>query len=527
MLRQSFQIWKNGNHRVLRGLSSFSIDQEQVNRFGSTVQSNEYNNCRNLLAAPYLDRKCGQIRCTSSDDSNLLKNDLSKYKDLESKWRADPVITIIDTPQFKSILKKNVLDLVALFQKYNYEIRIAGGAVRDLLMNITPTDIDFATNATPKQMVEMFVTENVRVIKSNGGIFGTITVRINDEENFEVTTLRIGVHTDGKQVDVEFTTDWLLDASRRDLTINSMFLGFDGKVYDYFFGFDDLKNQRIVFVGEPTNRIKADYLRILRYFRFYGRVCENPNNFDAKAIKAIRENIDGLQIISGERIRVELKKILHGNHRIELLIKLIECGASRYMGFPAAVDCDDLLRLKQTLETTFEDVDINWIIILSTLISSKDDAIHLNSRLKFKAGERDLAIFLGENKTATRHIDDILHYQKMCVPQQGHSFKVRKDFVLALLVYNGKRPIYDQLLDWKIPKYPVNRTILEKHGCRGHSAELILERLRLIWADSNFQISENELLQQHLADVKEKVFAELKERKLQKKASRLRENITP
>lgn len=138
---------------------------------------------------------------------------------------------------------------------------------RDLLMNITPTDIDFATTATPKEMIEMFTKENVRMINANGEKHGTVTPRINDEENFEVTTLRIDVRTDGRHAEVEFTTDWLLDANRRDLTINSMFLGFDGKVYDYFFGYEDLKNRRVVFVGEPANRIQEDYLRILRYFR--------------------------------------------------------------------------------------------------------------------------------------------------------------------------------------------------------------------------------------------------------------------
>lgn len=138
-------------------------------------------------------------------------------------------------------------------------------------MNMTPTDIDFATTATPKQMIEMFTKENIRMINANGERHGTITPRINDEENFEVTTLRIDVRTDGRHAEVEFTTDWLLDANRRDLTINSMFLGFDGKVYDYFFGYEDLQNRRVVFVGEPANRIQEDYLRILRYFRY---VCE-------------------------------------------------------------------------------------------------------------------------------------------------------------------------------------------------------------------------------------------------------------
>lgn len=138
---------------------------------------------------------------------------------------------------------------------------------RDLLMGMKPKDLDFATTATPAQMKEMFTTENVRMINAKGEKHGTITPRINDKENFEVTTLRIDVVTDGRHAEVQFTTDWLLDALRRDLTINSMFLGLDGSVYDYFFGYEDLQNRRIRFVGDAVTRIQEDYLRILRYFR--------------------------------------------------------------------------------------------------------------------------------------------------------------------------------------------------------------------------------------------------------------------
>lgn len=138
---------------------------------------------------------------------------------------------------------------------------------RDLLMDIMPTDIDFATSATPREMIEMFTAENIRMFNVNGEKHGTVTARINDEQNFEVTTLRIDVATDGRHAEVEFTKNWVLDANRRDLTINSMFLGFDGKVYDYFYGYEDLKKRRVLFVGEAANRIQEDYLRILRYFR--------------------------------------------------------------------------------------------------------------------------------------------------------------------------------------------------------------------------------------------------------------------
>lgn len=179
--------------------------------------------------------------------------------------RSDPVIMRLDTPEFYSIFTPELRILSGIFKKYNYEIRIAGGAVRDLLSGLAPKDLDFATTATPDEMKSMFTTEAIRMVNDRGEKHGTITARINDKENFEVTTLRIDVATDGRHADVEFTKDWKLDANRRDLTINSMFLDFDGSVYDYFYGYDDLKKKRVAFVGDPGTRIREDFLRIFRY----------------------------------------------------------------------------------------------------------------------------------------------------------------------------------------------------------------------------------------------------------------------
>jgi tRNA nucleotidyltransferase (CCA-adding enzyme) len=131
----------------------------------------------------------------------------------------------IDTPEYQAILTPALRTLEELFQTNHYEIRIAGGAVRDILMGIIPHDIDFATTATPDQMKDMFDRANIRMINSNGEKHGTITVRIDDIENFEITTLRIDLTTDGRHATVEFTQDWQLDANRRDLTINALFLG--------------------------------------------------------------------------------------------------------------------------------------------------------------------------------------------------------------------------------------------------------------------------------------------------------------
>ncbi|KAG8546352.1 hypothetical protein GDO81_019167 [Engystomops pustulosus] len=170
------------------------------------------------------------------------------------------------SPQFKALFTEGLKTLTDLFSREKYELRIAGGAVRDLLAGKQPHDVDFATTATPEQMKDLFLKEGIRLINNKGEKHGTVTARIHDQ-NFEITTLRVDLRTDGRHAEVEFTTDWEQDAERRDLTINSMFLGFDGTLYDYFNGYEDLKNRHIRFVGDPAKRIQEDYLRILRYLR--------------------------------------------------------------------------------------------------------------------------------------------------------------------------------------------------------------------------------------------------------------------
>ena len=144
------------------------------------------------------------------------------------RYRAQSKVLVtqkIDTPEYRALLTPSLLKLAELFKANKHEIRVAGGAVRDILMGITPHDVDFATTATPEQVKNMLTEANIRMINSNGEKHGTITARIDDTENFEVTTLRIDVITDGRHAVVEYTQDWQLDASRRDLTINTLSLG--------------------------------------------------------------------------------------------------------------------------------------------------------------------------------------------------------------------------------------------------------------------------------------------------------------
>ncbi|XP_055603518.1 CCA tRNA nucleotidyltransferase 1, mitochondrial [Uranotaenia lowii] len=416
--------------------------------------------------------------------------------------RPNPVVMTVDTPEFRSIFTKELDDLIELFKRYKFEIRVAGGAVRDILMGNVPKDIDIATTATPTQMKEIFTKENIRMVNMNGEKHGTITPRINDKENFEITTLRIDAVTDGRHAEVIHTTDWLLDANRRDLTINSMFLGFDGKVYDYFYGHDDLLKRRVAFVGDPDKRIKEDYLRILRYFRFYGRIADHADKHDAETLRIIAKNAPGLARISGERIWQEWKKILTGKFGCDLTKKMLECELSPHMGLPENPNLEHFQVVYKNVEKIGP--ELQPITALSALLHTPEDAIALNLRLKFTVFERELCYFLTQNRDEFKSVDELLQFQQLCLHTLG-SVKVKKEYVLELLRYLGKRDLYQRLHAWRIPVFPIKGNVLLQHGApKGPKLGEVLSELKMIWAEHQFEMSEEDLLQ-HVPAVLDKL----------------------
>lgn len=403
--------------------------------------------------------------------------------------RSKPVIMKLDSPEFKALFTPELNSLVKIFEKYNYEIRIAGGAVRDLLMGKAPKDLDFATVATPDQMREMFTKEEVRMINQRGESHGTITPRINDKENFEVTTLRIDVETDGRHAKVVFTEDWYLDANRRDLTINSMFLGLDGTVYDYFHGYDDLMNKRVLFVGNARDRIREDYLRILRYFRFFGRIAANPNDFDEETIDVISSNLEGLSKIAGERIWSELRLIISGNSGPQILSKMLAIGMGPYIGLPKEPNLDEL---QSVIERT-KDQQLNPVSYLAAVLNNMTEAVNLNSRLKLSVFERELAYFIVVNREEKFSVKPLLPFQKLMLHSK---FKVSdvQQWCVETLLYNGQHKLAEEMKEWTMPRLPVTGNDLKDHVTQSKRMALVVRKLKDYWADNDYKPGSEELL---------------------------------
>ncbi|XP_019284291.2 CCA tRNA nucleotidyltransferase 1, mitochondrial isoform X1 [Panthera pardus] len=397
----------------------------------------------------------------------------------------------LQSPEFQSLFTEGLKSLTDLFVKENHELRIAGGAVRDLLSGVKPQDVDFATTATPAQMKEMFQSAGIRMINNKGEKHGTITARLH-EENFEITTLRIDVVTDGRHAEVEFTTDWQKDAERRDLTINSMFLGFDGTLFDYFSGFEDLKNKKVRFVGHAKQRIQEDYLRILRYFRFYGRIVDKPGDHDPETLEAIAENAKGLAGISGERIWVELKKILIGNHVNHLINLIYDLGVAPYIGLPTNASLEEFNKVSKNVEG----FSPKPMTVLASLFKVQDDVTKLDLRLKISKEEKNLGIFVVKNRKdlvkAADSSEPLKPYQDFIIDSRESDATTR---VCELLKYQGEHRLLEQMQQWCIPPFPVSGHDIRKVGISsGKEIGALLQQLREQWKKSGYQMEKDELL---------------------------------
>ncbi|KAA0712810.1 CCA tRNA nucleotidyltransferase 1, mitochondrial [Triplophysa tibetana] len=407
-------------------------------------------------------------------------------------WSLRSFITMqLKTKELKSLFTEGLVSLAEIFEKQQFELRIAGGAVRDLLSGKRPEDVDFATTATPEEMKTMFQTAGIRMINNKGEKHGTITARLHNE-NFEVTTLRVDVQTDGRHAEVEFTTDWQKDAERRDLTINSMFLGLDGTLYDYFQGYEDLKNRKVRFVGSPSLRIQEDYLRILRYFRFYGRVAAEPGQHEPETLEAIRENANGLACISGERIWVELKKMVVGHHAGHLLELIYELGLPQYIGLPVDGNVGEMKKIWQRAC----DGSPKPMTILSSLFRTQEDVERLDLRLKVSKEEKTLGIFLVKyRRDLVKGRDDhdsLKPYTDFIIDSRELDIQSK---VLELLKYQGEKKIFNDLSRWSIPRFPVSGHDLRKQGITsGKEIGTILQELRDTWKKSRYQMGKEELL---------------------------------
>ncbi len=183
-----------------------------------------------------------------------------------------------------------------------------GGCVRNTLLGAPVSDVDIATSARPDRVLDIAAAAAVRAIPT-GIDHGTVTVVVNGQP-FEITTFRKDIATDGRRAAVVFADTMEADARRRDFTMNALYADPAGTVHDPVGGLPDLRNRRVRFIDDPGERIREDYLRTLRFFRFHAWYGDPAQGVDPEALAAIAANLDGLERLSRERVGAEMKKLL-------------------------------------------------------------------------------------------------------------------------------------------------------------------------------------------------------------------------
>ena len=195
-----------------------------------------------------------------------------------------------------------------MLEAAGYQALFVGGCVRNALLDAPVADIDIATDAEPEEVVQLAERAGLKPVPT-GIEHGTITV-VSDGLPHEVTTFREDVETFGRHATVAFSTDVAQDARRRDFTMNALYARSDGMVIDPLGGLDDLKARRVRFIEDPDQRIREDYLRILRFFRFHAWYGDPDAGLDPEGLAAIATHLDGLSGLSKERVGSEIVKLL-------------------------------------------------------------------------------------------------------------------------------------------------------------------------------------------------------------------------
>ncbi|WP_337996843.1 CCA tRNA nucleotidyltransferase [Oleispirillum naphthae] len=270
--------------------------------------------------------------------------------------------------------------------------RFAGGCVRDSLLGLPVHDVDIAVDCPPAETMSLLAAAGIRAVPT-GFAHGTVTA-VTPSRAFEITSLRRDVETDGRHAVVAFTGDWAADAARRDLTINALYADAGGAVYDPCDGLADLGARRVRFVGDAERRIAEDGLRILRFFRFFGRYGAPPA--DAAALAACRKLAPMLDALSGERVWAEMRRILAGPDPGEVLLLMRGEGVAERL-MPGALE-PGRLRVLAWLETRglkVPEVEPSAVRRLAALIAGEDAeadcarAGALAAAWRFSNAERD------------------------------------------------------------------------------------------------------------------------------------------
>ncbi len=355
-----------------------------------------------------------------------------------------------------------------------------GGCVRNSLMDEVPTDIDIATSYIPDDVIKILKKTDIKTIPT-GIKHGTVTA-IKNNIHIEITTYRNDVVTDGRHAKIQFSDNILDDAKRRDFTINALYMDAKGQIYDPLDqGIDHLQQRKICFVGEASNRIKEDYLRILRFFRFEAQY--GLGEIDANMVKACHDNKNGISQLSRERITQEFLKIIKADRAPEVLDVMFGAGilceikAKNYK-------VDDLQRLIQ-FQKKYNDSEDKFMVMVRYFIVSGGRAIFHDKILNFSNEQIKFLIKLEVICNKDFYKDEKV--VKKLMLNYGRDLSLHGYIILLAqqkIDYNDD--LYQIITKWDIPTCPITGEDLIKEGYKtGPELGQELQRRKEEWFDES------------------------------------------
>ena len=368
------------------------------------------------------------------------------------------------------------------------EVRYVGGCVRKIIKKEIVDDIDLATNLKPNEVCDALKKKDINYYES-GIEHGTITAIIDDYK-YEITSLRKDVSTDGRHAKVEFSSDWKEDAARRDFSINSIYSDKNGNLFDPYNGKKDLESGNINFIGDSENRIKEDYLRILRYVRFF--INYSNQTHDVNIIKKIKKNISGVSKLSSERLLDEFKKLTRSNAFLKIFndkvsLELIE------IIFPQLKKLENFKKLNSYAIDNLSKID--FIFLLSLLIVDGTDNTEyflykFNISKKDQKRLRSINFFYKENLNI-KNLNKIFYYngKQTVLDIINYKLFISPKFEKKLL------KLIESYKDKAIPTLPIDaNTLMIKYNIP--EGKMLGNKLKLIeetWVHNSFQISDKQI----------------------------------
>jgi poly(A) polymerase len=363
-------------------------------------------------------------------------------------------------------------------------VRFVGGCVRNVVMGHAPSDLDLATQLTPDETEAALADAGLKSVPT-GKAFGTITAVVGGEPH-EITSLREDVETDGRRAVVSYTTDWAKDAERRDFYLNALYADGRGEVYDPTgSGLEDARERRVRFIGQAEQRIREDYLRILRFFRFtagYARAVDEPSLAACVALKA------GLDGLSGERIWQELIKTLALPDPMPAFEAMQRTGMMPRVMPGWRLAGEELAELKAMVAQT-PDAERRLLALIDAGLGLAPDPIGaLRARLKFPTRVHERLIAAGA--VADRLADDETPVFGRLIYRFGR--EAVEDAICLLAAHQGRSPgfVLDLLDDVKVPSFPLRGADLIARGLRpGPAVGQRLKQIETEWVNNDFSQS--------------------------------------